>query len=274
MLLSAAGVEQPLLDARLLLMAVAGLRLEDILREPGAELLSSQAEAFEGLVARRAGREPVSRILGRREFWSLEFEVSPDTLDPRADSETLISAVCETIKDRRFAFNILDIGTGTGCLLLALLSEFPAARGIGIDISAGALAVAVRNAQRLGFMDRTEFLQCDVMARDWMTRLDGKFDLVLSNPPYISDSNIAGLAPEVTQFDPPGALAGGADGLDFYRIITHSLPHLLKPDGWAVLETGAGQAEAVERLMQQAGLAIAPRKYDLGGVARAVIGKL
>ena len=269
----AAGVAQALLDARLLLMAATGLGVEDVIRDPDAELSAAHAAAYAAMIARRVAREPVSRILGRREFWSLDFEITPDTLDPRADSETLISAALGLIEDHNRSLRILDIGTGSGCLLLALLSELPCAQGAGIDISQGALEVAHRNAGRLGFSERARFIACDVRSANWMHQIGGPFDIIISNPPYIENAVIAGLDPEVTLFDPHLALAGGEDGLDFYRMITISLAHLLRPDGLVVFEAGAGQAEAIEMLMRQAGLTAPGPNTDLGGVARAVTGR-
>lgn len=271
--LQAAGVAQARLDARLLLSAATGLSPEAMIREPDAELPQVQAEKYTAMIARRLAREPVSRILGRREFWSLEFEITPDTLDPRADSETLISAALGLIEDRARPLRILDIGTGSGCLLLALLSELPHAQGLGIDVSRGALDVAQRNAVRLGLSGRAQFGVCDVQHPSWTGQLAPPYGLVISNPPYIENAVIAGLAPEVSCFDPFGALAGGEDGLDFYRIITISLADLLMPGGWAVLETGAGQAGDVQQLLSQVGLDRQHRYRDLGGVDRAVAGR-
>ncbi|MEQ1889716.1 MAG: peptide chain release factor N(5)-glutamine methyltransferase [Alphaproteobacteria bacterium] len=272
--LRAAGVEQAVLDARLLLMAAAGMTAEAVIRNPDAELSSGQTAAYAEMISRRVAREPVSRILGRREFWSLDFEITPATLDPRPDSETLISAALDAVRDRERPLRILDIGTGSGCLLLALLSEFPCARGTGIDISNGALDVARRNAAHLGFSQRARFIQCDVQNGGWSSQAGGPFDMVVSNPPYIEDAALAGLAPEVIGFDPYQALAGGVDGLNFYRIITISLAQLLSPDGLVILETGAGQAGAVQIMLRQAGLAVLDTRHDLGGVARAVAGRL
>lgn len=272
--LSEAGITQSLLDARLLLMAATGLQMEDLLRWPETELGCDQAAAYEKLIARRMAREPVSRILGRREFWSLEFELSADTLDPRPDSETVIKAICDVIESRHLALRILDIGTGTGCLLLALLSEFPAANGIGIDISPGALRVAGRNAQRLGFDNRAQFRQCDITDTAWVKKLDPGFDIIISNPPYIPGGVIAKLTPEVSQFDPVIALDGGKDGLDFYHSITSSLRYLLNPGGYVALEVGEGQAGSVAQLLQQAGLVTLPPEIDINGIPRAVLARL
>ncbi len=271
--LKAAGVEQAVADARLLLAAASGRRIEDIIREPDAELSAQHMAAYVAMVARRTAREPVSRILGRREFWGLEFEITAGTLDPRADSETLISAALAEIKQRNRPMRILDIGTGSGCLLLALLSEFPHAAGTGVDISQEALDVARRNAGRLGFSGRAQFIRCDVRNAGWAGRMGGPFDLVIANPPYIENDAIAALAPEVARFDPYEALAGGADGLEFYRIITISVADLLYPGALVIVETGAGQAEAVRNMLRRAGLAALRLHHDVGGIARAVAGR-
>ncbi|MCK9993408.1 MAG: release factor glutamine methyltransferase [Alphaproteobacteria bacterium] len=272
--LQAGGVAQALLDARLLLMAATGLSQEDIIRDPSTELSAQQQACFAEMLARRQAREPVSRILGRREFWSMEFAISPDTLDPRADSETLISAALGLIADRNGRLRILDIGAGSGCLLLALLSELPGARGIGVDVSQAALDVARANAERHALTERAQFVACDVRAKGWARQAGAPFDLVIANPPYIPDAEIAALVPEVSRFDPRTALSGGADGLDFYRMITISLPELLRPGGSAVLEAGHGQALAIQGFLLDAGLAVQDARHDLGGVARAIIGRM
>jgi release factor glutamine methyltransferase len=266
-------VAQARLDARLLLMAATGLGLEAVIRDPDAELSKAHAVHYAAMIARRIAHEPVSRILGWREFWSMEFEITPDTLDPRADSETLIGAALGLIHDRNHPLRILDIGTGSGCLLLALLSELPRAQGTGFDISQSALDVAFRNAERLGFAERANFISCDVRSAGWAAQLTGPFDIIIANPPYIENAAIAELSPEVTLFDPHMALAGGEDGLDFYRMITISVAQLLRPDGLMIFEVGAGQGNAAEMLMRQAGLSVLGRSYDLGGIARVVTGR-
>ena len=258
-LLAAAGVDNPRLDARLLLGHAAGLSREALLRDPGRVV---DPVPYQALLARRAAREPVALILGRQEFWSLPFAVSAATLIPRPDSEAVIEAAVATLPDRGRVGRILDLGTGTGCLLLAALTEFPAAWGVGVDRAAEAAALAARNAAALGLAARAAFL-----CGDWDAALSGRFDLVLSNPPYIPGGDIAGLMPEVAQYEPARALDGGADGLDAYRRILAALPRLLAPRGAAVLEIGAGQAEAVAAL---AGQPVAFRA-DLGGVPRAMV---
>jgi release factor glutamine methyltransferase len=264
--LAAGGIDGARLDARLLLAHALGLTPDEILAHRGARLSAANAAAFECLVGRRLAREPVARIRGRREFWSLEFQLGPDTLDPRPDSETVVEAALALVADRQGPRRILDLGTGTGCLLLALLAELPQARGIGVDIAQGALVVAAANARRLGLAGRAGFL-----CGDWGAGIAGTFDLVVTNPPYVPDADIAGLEPEVRAHDPRRALAGGTDGLAAYRAIAVELPRLLAPGGHGVLEVGAGQAEAVAAVMAAAGLARQATRSDLAGMARAVV---
>lgn len=257
--LAAAGVDNPRLDARLLLGHAAGLSREALLREP---LRRVDPAPYQALLARRGAREPLALILGRQEFWSLEFEVSAATLIPRADSETVIEAAVASLPDRSRVRRILDLGTGTGCLLLAALTEFPDAWGLGVDRASEATALAARNARALGLAARAAFL-CD----DWDSALSARFDLVLSNPPYIPSADVATLMPEVAQHEPARALDGGADGLDAYRRILAALPRLLTLDGVAVLELGLGQAGPAAALV---GRTVGFRN-DLGGIPRAMV---
>jgi release factor glutamine methyltransferase len=268
--LNAAGVEDAGRDARLLTAAAAGVSTADIIGRP-EQLLSAEAQArLRRMIERRSAREPVSRILGEREFYGRPFALSEATLDPRPDSETLIGAALELAMQEGWGeapIRILDIGTGTGCLLLTLLAELPNATGLGTDISEEALATAQRNAQALGLADRAAFAR-----HDMLDDVAGPFDLVVSNPPYIASGDIPGLAPEVHQFDPHAALDGGPDGLAFYRQISQVLDKVLR--GWVVLEVGMGQADAVALLLQQAfvkTLHAELRRYDdLGGHTRCV----
>lgn len=260
--LAAAGVDNPTLDARLLLAHAMGIDQAALLLDRDA---AAPAGAYLALLDRRVGREPVALILGRQEFWSLDFAVSPSTLIPRPDSETLIEAAIAARPDRGAVRQVLDLGTGTGCLLLATLSEFPGAWGVGIDLSPDAAALAARNARALGLSHRAA-----MVCGDWAAALAGRFDLVLSNPPYIPVDDIAGLMPEVARFEPARALDGGPDGLDAYRVLLAILPWLLAPRGLAVLELGIGQADAVAALARAAGLGTAVRR-DLGGIERALL---
>jgi release factor glutamine methyltransferase len=220
---------------------------------------------YQPLLLRRAAREPLALITGRREFWSLPFAVSPATLIPRADSETLLEAALALFRDRGSVARILDLGTGTGCLLLAALTEFPAAFGVGVDLAPEAARLAAGNAATLGLAARAAFL-----VGDWAAPLDGRFDLILCNPPYIEAAAIPTLMQDVWQYEPPSALDGGPDGLDAYRRIIPALADLLSPSGAAVLEVGQGQAEMVAAAAQGAGLVAAPRA-DLAGIPRALV---
>ena len=260
--LRAAEVEQPRRDARLLLAEALRLPPERLLTSPERTLDDLEAATFESLVARRASREPVSRILGRREFWGLTFRLSPETLDPRPDSETLVEAALERLIARRPS-RLLDLGTGSGCLLLALLSEHPESWGLGVDLSPAALATARTNALDLGLSRRAAFA-----VMDWTAAVVGPFDAILCNPPYVEEG--AGLAPEVAVYDPPGALYAGSDGLVAYRQLVPGLPALLAPEGWALLELGAGQAAAVSALGRAAGFSKIEIKADLSGTPRCL----
>ncbi len=263
--LGAAGIDEPHRDARILLAHVLGVDLAGLLlRMPGG-LTPEEAGRFERLIARRAAHEPTAHLLGHREFWSLDFLVTPDTLIPRPESELIIEIALALHPGRRVA-RILDLGTGSGCLLLAALSEFADAWGLGVDRSATAAMVAQRNAQRLGVSDRAAFL-----VGDWTEAIVGRFDLILSNPPYIQTPDIAGLMPEVRVHEPLLALDGGADGLDPYRILFPQLHHRLAPEGVALVEFGLGQAAALMGLAQQAALTVAGVREDLAGHARVMI---
>lgn len=271
--LAEAGVDAARLDAELLMAHALGLTREEVFLAPDRQLSAREMESFEALVSRRTAREPVARILGTREFWSLEFALSAATLVPRPDSETLVAAVLQEIgkvADGSDPLRILDLGTGSGCLLLALLSEMPGASGVGIDCDAEAVAVARENARRLGFADRAEFRE-----GDWFGALDAaarlpRFDIIVANPPYIESAEIAGLAPEVTAFDPHAALDGGPDGLRAYRRIAARAGEYLTPDGLVFLELGAGQEKAVSKILEDQGLGVEGHYKDLAGVPRVI----
>lgn len=265
--LGAAGIEAARREARLLLAMAAARSVEQLVAWPEHVVDPAHQRAFEALVARRARREPIAQILGCREFWSLPFLTTRDTLTPRPDSETVIEAALAYIPDRSRSLTILDLGTGTGCLLLALLSELPNATGIGTDMSVAALDVARHNARTLGLAARAHFV-----AADWDSGLGCRFDLVVSNPPYIATDEIAVLEPEVRDYEPRLALDGGADGLAAYRALAPRIRARLRPGGIAVLEVGRGQADAVEQILRAAGLDPKGRRHDLSGVERCVIG--
>jgi release factor glutamine methyltransferase len=265
-LLRAAAIDNPRLEARLLLGHAMGATAEALIRDPRAPVPPAAVARFRAAVAARLQATPVAHILGTQGFWTLDLEVSPATLIPRPDSETLVEAALEAFPDPQAPLRILDLGTGTGCLLLAVLAERPRAFGIGVDLVPEAAALAARNAARNGLSDRAAFL-----AGDWATALAGRFDLVLSNPPYIESAAIPGLMPEVARHEPRSALDGGADGLDAYRRLVAELPGLLAPGGAAILELGAGQLPAIESLARGGGLAPAGHRDDLGGIARALV---
>ena len=234
----------------------------------GARVLEArEVKAISARAARRLNREPVSRIVGCREFWSLDFRVSPDVLVPRPETETVVEAALDLVKPKKNEpLRILDIGTGSGALLLALLSELPNAFGIGTDLSVAASMLARDNAVRLGFSARCAFVACDIAAA-----LRGPFDLVVSNPPYVASGDIASLEPEVRDYDPVIALNGGADGLDGYRAIIADAGRLLAPAGHLVVELGAGRQNDVAALFAAAGLTInGGARCDLAGIARAL----
>ena len=270
MRLGAAGVEEPRTDAWLLL---AHLRSEDratLLAHAREPLDDDLLTAFECLVDRRTAREPFAQIIGRKEFWSLDFQISADVLCPRPDSEHLVEAALEEVQRfmprRAWQGSILDLGTGSGCLLLALLNELPAANGIGVDVSMEALSVARLNGQKLGLDERVHWF-----CGDWGASLQGCFDLIISNPPYITDGDAETLAPEVRDFEPAKALFAGNDGLDAYRSLRHDLNSLLTPEGSVCLEVGEGQAEAVEALFLEVGFLSSRRLRDLAGIDRCLI---
>ncbi len=257
-----AGIDNPGHEARLLLGHLLGLA-PNILPDAAAEI---DPDRLDALLARRAAREPMAYILGSQGFWTLDLEVSPATLIPRADSEALIEAALAARPDRGRVRRILDLGTGTGCLLLAALEAFPDAWGLGIDLVPEAAALARRNAVRAGLAGRAGFA-----CGDWAAAIDGRFDMILSNPPYIETGGISGLMQEVAAFEPRSALDGGVDGLDAYRRLIPALPRLLAPGGVAIFELGAGQASAVIDLARSAGCSSPALRQDLGGVARALV---
>lgn len=257
--LKQAGVEEPRREARLLLAFALGTNAAGLLAR---DMVDPHCYAVP--LARRTAREPLAYITGHKEFWGLDFLTSPATLIPRPDTETLVEAVLESGQTPR---TILDLGTGTGCLLLACLHEFPTAFGVGVDLNPDAARLAHNNAKHLGLACRAAFL-----AGSWAGALNHQFDFVLSNPPYIESADIPGLMPEVTAHEPALALDGGASGLMAYRQIIEDLPRILTPNGQAVLELGARQAKSVSKLAHEAGFETSLR-CDLAGIERAIIVK-
>jgi len=263
--LAAHGIETAALDARLLFQAASGLRHEDIVVEPDLGVSPEVAARFWLFIERRCSFEPVSRILGTREFYGRSFRLTPDVLDPRADTETLIGAALGLVKGKE-QLRILDLGTGSGAIVVTLLAELPGATAVASDLSAAALAVAKGNAEALGVAGRASFVQAN-----WFEGIDGRFDLIVSNPPYIPLSDIAGLAPDVREFDPPRALDGGPDGLEAYRRIAGGVHGKLAPQGHVVLEIGAGQQNAVNNIFKAEGFDWESRHSDLSGHVRCLV---
>jgi release factor glutamine methyltransferase len=264
----AAGIDGPELDARVLIGHALGLDHAGLAGAATQQLSDLTAVDIARFAARRLSGEPVARILGRKEFWSLPLAVTPAVLVPRPETETVVElalALLDQDGERTPPVRIADLGTGSGAILLALLSELPNAQGIGTDIDAGALDVARANARQLGLGGRAEFALCD-----YCGPLEGPFDLVVSNPPYVASADIATLAREVRDHDPRHALDGGVDGLAAYRAIAADAPRLLSPAGHLVVEIGAGQEHQVSELFAAAGLAIAGMRHDLAGMARAI----
>jgi release factor glutamine methyltransferase len=267
----AAGIESAALDARMLLGAVLALDLTGLIASAARRVTVDEARTIEAFAQRRLQGEPVARILGHKEFWGLRLRLSAATLVPRPDTETVVELAIEALRARpsNEAIRVADIGTGSGAILLALLHEWPDAIGVGTDISLCALQTAYRNAADLDLAPRALFVACDHAAA-----LSGAFDLIVSNPPYIRSSEIAGLAPEVRDHDPIAALDGGTDGLDAYRALIPQAERLLKAGGMLVVEAGRGQSGDIEALMTATGLSVErPPKTDLTGVPRAVSGR-
>ena len=264
-ILERADVPNAKREASLLLAHFIAGDIRLLYREPDRQLTTGQYQEFSRLIKRRAVREPLSHLTGHREFWSLDFLVSGDVLDPRPDSETLIEVVQEYYKKGFEPRRLLDLGTGSGCLLLTLLSEMKGATGVGVDASETALAIAQKNATRLSLETRAEFRR-----GSWGKELEEKFDLVISNPPYIPSNEINNLQPEVRDFEPMLALDGGEDGLDCYRDILKCIQNILRPGGLLVFEVGAGQAQDVGQLMLDNGFNALQYRRDIGAIERCV----
>jgi release factor glutamine methyltransferase len=265
--LQAAGVEGPVIDARLLVEAAAGASRTDIIGDPQRVLSEDQAATLEGFIVRRERREPVSHILGRKGFWKIMLGVSADVLTPRPDTETLVELVLRDLPEAK-PFSVLDLGVGSGAILLAILAERPAGRGLGVDVSDEALAVARENAANLGLAGRTALLR-----GDWTRGLeDAGFDLVVANPPYVRSAEIERLAPEVRDHEPRLALDGGPDGLDAYRLLAPEILRVLKPGGRFAVEIGFDQSAEVAALFTAAGAQDVATYKDLANRDRVVAG--
>lgn len=265
------GLDSPELDARILIGEALKLDLTGLIAQGGRHMTVHDALILSSFADRRLSGEPVARILGRREFWGLPFELSPATLVPRPDTETVVEAALTILRNEKHheTIRIADIGTGSGAILLALLHELPAAAGIGTDISCEAIEIARRNARNLALDERASFVECDFAAG-----LTGTFDLIVSNPPYIPSRDVGQLAIDVRDHDPHLALDGGDDGLDAYRAIAPAAFTLLNPGGALIFEVGQGQDRDVRAILAAAGLVADEASWcDLAGVNRVVIGR-
>jgi release factor glutamine methyltransferase len=266
--LSAVGFGEPRRHARRLVASALGISQADLFGHPDRALDDSQINCIRAMLRRMLEHEPLSRILGRREFWGLDFTLSTETLDPRPETETVVEAVLRRKTNRHAPLRFLDLGTGSGCLLLAFLYEFPAAIGVGLDIAEDAVRTASCNAATLGFADRALFL-----VADWGAAVSGRFDVIVANPPYIVSGVLALLSHEVLCYDPPRALDGGEDGLQAYRTIAPDLPALLLPDGIFAAEIGVDHATSAPLILEANGLVIDGIEKDLAGIARCVIAR-
>ncbi len=267
--LEEAGIENAALDARLLVQHLSGTTRADAIGEPGHVIDANAVATIEAALDRRLAHEPVHRILGWREFYGLKLTLSPETLEPRSDTETLVDLCLPFLKDavaKKGSCRVLDLGTGTGALALALLSQIPQAMAVGTDISARALETAALNADMLGIGSRFSGLRSD-----WLDAVNGRFTLILSNPPYIPTLEVAGLGAEVREYDPFAALDGGTDGLDAYRAIAAGAAGHLDEGGHVAVETGFDQRRAVEEIFATAGFKPDASARDLGGNDRALI---
>jgi len=275
-------IDTPVIDARLLVQQALGITREQLLMQPKHELTDSELKAFEALLERRLAREPMSHIIGRREFYGLDFKVTGDVLTPRPDSETVVDAVLEWINEGKSKpegeekllplhptlspFRLLDLGTGTGCLLLTLLHLLPHMHGTGVDISPQAIAIAHENAKTLGLAARAEF-----HLSNWCEKISGQFNIIVANPPYIASNEIAALMPEVADYEPHLALDGGEDGLACYRLLARQLPPFMAKKAVVALEIGAGQEKAVAEIFHAEGFHLASTRRDLAGIPRCLM---
>jgi release factor glutamine methyltransferase len=266
--LAAAAIEGARSEAWLLLAMASGRTRATLMAGALPTLDPGQEARLEELVRRRLAREPIAYILGEKEFWSLAFEVGPAVLIPRPETETVVETVLDALGDRSAALRILDLGTGSGCLLLALLSELPNARGLGTDADPDALAIARRNADRLKLAERSRFR----LGR-WGEGLAGTFDVVVSNPPYVADREWPGLQPEIRDFEPKSALVAGQDGLAAYPALAPDCARLLARDGVCALEIGQGQGPAVTAILGHEGLHVTGRRRDLAGIERCLVAR-
>ncbi len=264
--LSAAGIQEPRLDSKILLCHAAKIDQLTILSNPERLLSSESIKIFDELIQRRALREPVSHLVGQREFWSLPFKVSQDVFDPRPESEILVQAAIDSIKNKEKVISALDIGTGSGCLIISLLRELPLASGVGVDISEPALCIARSNAEQNLVGDRIKFIKSS-----WGEDLSERFDIIITNPPYIPIREKHLLEPEVAHYEPGLALFGGCDGLSAYHHLCFHLLKLLKPEGIVIIECGKGQAQSVIKIFTDSSFIHLKTLLDLNAVERCCI---
>jgi release factor glutamine methyltransferase len=267
--LSAAGFEDPRRQARRLVASALAITPAYLFGHPNQAVDEAQTSRVRAILTRVLDHEPLSRILGQREFWGLPFLLSAETFDPRPETESVVEAVLKRVPDRQVPHRILDLGTGTGCLLLALLSELPSSTGIGIDIAEGAVRTAACNASSLRLSCRAFFI-----VGDWGRAVSERFDVIVANPPYIASPDLRLLPREVACYDPWRALDGGRQGLAAHGAIAADLPRLLAPDGIFVTEVGAGQVDAVAGMLKASGLVFGGIESDLSGTARCVVVRL
>ena len=266
--LERAGFDEARRRARQLLALALGLPLAEVFAGTGQVITDDEGERIAKILRRALAYEPLSRIAGTREFWGLEFALSPETLDPRPETETVVEAVLGRLSERNRDYRFLDLGTGTGCLLLALLSEYPAATGVGVDHAFGAAVAARRNAERLGLAKRARLL-----VGNWTSAINGRFDAIVTNPPYIETAALPDLPREVRDYDPSSALDGGIDGLVAYRAIADNLSGHLVPGGLFACEIGAGQESAAVGIISDGGLVIDDVVPDLAGIPRCIVAR-
>ncbi|MHA1539005.1 MAG: peptide chain release factor N(5)-glutamine methyltransferase [Alphaproteobacteria bacterium] len=259
-------------ETRLLLAYTLNETKEKLIAYPETLVSSAAEDAFNARIKRRLAHEPIAKIIGVKEFWGRNFIVSQDVLDPRPDSETLIETAIKHFPDKKSPLKILDLGTGSGCLLLTLLDEYPVANGVGLDISKEALKIAEKNATELGLKNRATFLEGDFSEINLL--VSGKnFDMVITNPPYIALKDRESLDPEVREYDPTSALFGGIDGLDAYRNIADSVKNQLSQKGFLFVEAGIGQGEKIKEIFTRTGFSFVGFECDLSGIERCLIFK-
>ena len=264
-----AGIDNPRLETRLMLAHIKQCPASEVYSD--IDLDETQQKQLKAVLNRRLNHEPLDKILGTRSFFKYDFAVNSDVLSPRPDTETLVESVLETYPDRNQALNFLDLGTGSGCIIESLLAEYPNANGLAVDISAKALSVAQQNAESLGLSNRLNFLQADWFASDFVQKINRKFEVIVTNPPYIPTADITKLDKEVKNFDPLMALDGGVDGFSSYRRLAEVVPQLLTDGGYVFIEAGIDQAEKIAQIFTTGGLRLQAIKTDLSGIQRCVI---